>query len=242
MQGLVPTAIYDHYLATRDAAWLREAFPALNGTAFATVASRAACNCSGLMAAGGGDGGLPSGHIYVQETGALFGIKVAAGAATLLGYKSTAAALNAEFASFRSALLASIHANPTAVDGYTPVIPMYPGQTTAGMEQSNWGAVDLVYPFPLIAFNSSHAAASTALWSSPERTDAYGLHLKLGYSKKPWAYLSADVGYSARSPVTPPPHTHTHTHARTHARTRIHLLEAIDAVGEPRRPCPAAST
>ena len=33
------------------------------------------------------------------------------------------------------------------------------------------------------------------LWSSPERTDKYGLHLKLGYSKQPWAYLSADIGH-----------------------------------------------
>jgi hypothetical protein len=32
-------------------------------------------------------------------------------------------------------------------------------------------------------------------WSSPNRTDPFGLHLKLGYSKQAWAYLSADLGH-----------------------------------------------
>ena len=32
-------------------------------------------------------------------------------------------------------------------------------------------------------------------WSSPSRTDTFGLHLGLGYSTHPWAYLSADIGH-----------------------------------------------
>ena len=59
VQGLASTAIWDHYLTTRDTAFLRDALPALMGTAFATAAARKACGpgCNGLMPAGGGDGG-----------------------------------------------------------------------------------------------------------------------------------------------------------------------------------------
>ena len=43
----------------------------------------------------------------------------------------------------------------------------------SGMAKANWGAVDLVYPFPLIKANSTASAASMRLWSSPERTDKH---------------------------------------------------------------------
>ena len=49
------------------------------------------------MPNGGGDGGLPAGHIYVQETGALFGVKVASDAAAMLGDSANAATLATEF-------------------------------------------------------------------------------------------------------------------------------------------------
>jgi hypothetical protein len=195
VQGLASTAIYNHYLTTRDPEWLATAWPAINGTAFATVASRAACNCAGLMPVGGGDGGIATGHVYVQEAGPLFGLLAAQQMATLLGHNNTAARLATEFAEFKTALLASIDADLLSVDGYSPVIPLLAGQKAAQYESANWGAVDTIHPFPLIAANDSKAVASMALWSSPARTDTYGLHLKQGYSTKPWAYLSADLGH-----------------------------------------------
>ena len=156
LQGLASGAIYDHYLQSRDQTWLNTAFPALNGTAWATEAARASCNaaCAGLMPVGGGDGGLPNGHVYVQETGALFGIKAAASAAKVLGLTSDAAALEAVFSEFQSALQSSMAAQRIAVGGFD-VIPMYPAQSVTGYDQSNWGAVDLISPFPLVPGNGS---------------------------------------------------------------------------------------
>ena len=58
-----------------------------------------------------------------------------------------------------------------------------------------WGGVDVIYPFPLVGPSTPLAHDSMAYWSSPNRTDAFGLHLKLGYSQKAWAYLSADLGH-----------------------------------------------
>ena len=56
-----------------------------------------------------------------------------------------------------------------------------------------WGSI--IYPFPLVNATSQSAIDSMAFWSSPSRTDPFGLHLKLGYSKKCWAYLSSDLGH-----------------------------------------------
>ena len=53
----------------------------------------------------------------------------------------------------------------------------------------------IIYPFPLVNATSQSAIDSMAFWSSPSRTDPFGLHLKLGYSKKCWAYLSSDLGH-----------------------------------------------
>ena len=52
-----------------------------------------------------------------------------------------------------------------------------------------------MYPFPLLNASSAAAVHSVAYWSSPQRTDAFGLHTKLGYSQQPWAYMSSDVGH-----------------------------------------------
>jgi len=58
-----------------------------------------------------------------------------------------------------------------------------------------WFWCSIIYPFPLVNATSQSAIDSMAFWSSPSRTDPFGLHLKLGYSKKCWAYLSSDLGH-----------------------------------------------
>jgi hypothetical protein len=73
---------------------------------------------------------------------------------------------------------------------------MYPDFTAEHAEGCcAWGGVDIIYPFPLVNATSATATSSMDYWSSPNRTDEYGLHLKLGYSQKVWAYLSADLGH-----------------------------------------------
>lgn len=76
LKGLASEAILEQYrfsAASPDGkAWLAKAWPALDGTANATQMQRLQCvNCSGLLPKSGGDGGLPTGHIFVQEAGAL---------------------------------------------------------------------------------------------------------------------------------------------------------------------------
>lgn len=65
------------------------------------------------------------------------------------------------------------------------VVAMYPG---FGEKQAEtccaWGGVDIIYPFPLVNITSPTAVSSMEFWSTPNRTDEYGLHLKLGYSQK----------------------------------------------------------
>jgi hypothetical protein len=65
------------------------------------------------------------------------------------------------------------------------VVAMYPG---FGERQAEtccaWGGVDIIYPFPLVNITSPTAVSSMEFWSTPNRTDEYGLHLKLGYSQK----------------------------------------------------------
>ena len=46
-----------------------------------------------------GDGGLPSGHIFVQEAGALFGVQAAVSAATTLGDTAMASGYDLGFGS-----------------------------------------------------------------------------------------------------------------------------------------------
>ena len=84
VQGLASAAVYEHALypvnhsaITPDVDWLQTASPSLYRTAMATKAARATCDCDGLMPKAGGDGGLPTGHIFVQENGALHGLRVA---------------------------------------------------------------------------------------------------------------------------------------------------------------------
>jgi hypothetical protein len=65
------------------------------------------------------------------------------------------------------------------------IVAMYPG---FGEKQAEtccaWGGVDIIYPFPLVNITSPTAVSSMEFWSTPNRTDEYGLHLKLGYSQK----------------------------------------------------------
>lgn len=73
---------------------------------------------------------------------------------------------------------------------------MYPNFTAEEADACcSWGGVDIIYPFPLVNSSGVSARESMEFWSSPGRTDEFGLHLKLGYSRKAWAYLSADLGH-----------------------------------------------
>ena len=59
--------------------------------------------------------GLPSGHVFVQEAGALFGVADAATAAKALGYTAAAARHDAVFTDFREALIRNVTANDVEV-------------------------------------------------------------------------------------------------------------------------------
>eukprot|EP01052_Picozoa_sp_SAG31_P011322 SAG31_NODE_638_length_13329_cov_13.538095_17_plen_903_part_00 len=203
VQGLASQAVLEQYRFLSSAgakrAWLVKSWPSLDGTANATQQQRKSCtDCAGLLPKSGGDGGLPShAHIFVQEAGALFGVQCAADAAQELGLKADAKRHQEVFAEFRHALQSSVSANAVKVSSVFPdVVGMYPGFTVADAETCcAWGAVDIIYPFPLVNATSKTAIDSMRFWASPNRTDRFGLHLKLGYSQKPWAYLSADLGH-----------------------------------------------
>lgn len=200
VQGLASEAIMSQFKFTADAGkreqWLKQAWPALDGTANATQQQRQDCDCAGLLPRSGGDGGLPTGHVFVQEAGALFGVKVAADAAAELGLLDDAARHAAIFGDFRAALLQNVSRWSPDVGPYRHVVGMYPGMDAEEAAACcAWGGVDIIYPFPLVNASSDTARASMAYWSSPNRTDAFGLHLRLGYSQKAWAYLSSDLGH-----------------------------------------------
>ena len=111
VQGLASEAVYEQFRFTKNMSWLATAYPALAGTANATVALRKRCACAGLMPKSGGDGGLPVGHVFVQEAGALFGLQCASQAAAALGDTAAARRFEAEFEDFRAALLRAEGAN-----------------------------------------------------------------------------------------------------------------------------------
>eukprot|EP01043_Picozoa_sp_COSAG02_P045398 COSAG02_NODE_4145_length_5717_cov_40.762193_5_plen_184_part_00 len=122
----------------------------------------------------------------MQEAGALFGVADAATAAKALGYQAAAARHSAVFNEFRDALLRNVSANTVKLSAvYPSVVGMYPG---FNVEEAKgccaWGGVDIIYPFALVNASSQTAMSSMDFWSSPSRTDKFGLHLKLGYSEK----------------------------------------------------------
>ena len=94
----------------------------------------------------GGDGGLPSGHIFVQEAGALFGVADAATAAQALEETAAAARHDAVFVEFQEALQRNVTANDAEVSAdYPSVAGMYPGFTAEGAEGCcAWGGVDII--------------------------------------------------------------------------------------------------
>ena len=100
------------------------------------------------MPVSGGDGGLPSGHIFVQEAGALFGVQAAVSAATTLGDTAMAQRHSAVFEDFRAALLRNVSGNSARVsDRFPDVVGMYPGFTPADAETCcAWGAVECAPP------------------------------------------------------------------------------------------------
>jgi hypothetical protein len=195
-QGLAANALLTQYLYTRDEAYLSEVYPALNASALATSSLRQACNCSGFMPDCVGDGGLPSGKIFVQQSGGAAGSLAAMNAAKVLGFAEDAARAGAEWASFAGTLRASIAANVVpGFENFTgPLLPMYPGDTSFAC--CGWGAVDIVYPFPIVNNASSPLALNLLnMFLSPAFNDTYGLPRHLGYSTQPWAYLTTDLAH-----------------------------------------------
>ena len=153
VQGLASQAVLDqgkYAGGSAGRAWLGKAAAALDGTANATQAQRQLCGagCAGLMPVSGGDGGLPSGRIFVQEAGALFGVQSAVSAATTLGDTAMAQRHSAVFEDFRAALLRNVSGNSARVsESFPDVVGMYPGFTPADAETCcAWGAVECAPP------------------------------------------------------------------------------------------------
>jgi hypothetical protein len=141
--------------------------------------------------------------------------------AKALGDDEAQARHAAVFEDFHAALLRNVTANSVRISAdYPSVVGMYPGftpETAAGC--CAWGGVDIIYPFPLVNVSSQTAVrlptmfhcpltcrwmtrhslamvsqvSSMEFWSSPARTDKYGLHLKLGYSEKVRRSFSASA-------------------------------------------------
>lgn len=136
VQGLAPTALWNHYLVWREDTWLREITPALIKAAQATLRARrshvgvhrqGALDVVGWLPPIGGDGGLGVGYHWSQNAGPLHGVRIAAEAARKLKLPE-AEPLRAGWLDFQDAFN-KVRAKATQVDpdGLLPAFPGAPG-------------------------------------------------------------------------------------------------------------------
>ncbi|MCX6927322.1 MAG: hypothetical protein NT154_29570, partial [Verrucomicrobia bacterium] len=196
VQGLAATALWNHYQAWHDDAWLREIAPTLIKAAQATLRARrahagvhqqGAVAVEGWLPPIGGDGGLGVGYHWSQNAGPLNGLRIASEAADKLRLPE-AGELRAGWLTFQQAF-DKARAQATLADP-EGMLPSFPGATGSECTRPLWGVVMCVSAFDAIPPDDPAALRTLRFL----QTNLYGgLHLNLGYSRGVWPYLSAEV-------------------------------------------------
>jgi hypothetical protein len=196
VQGLAATALWNHYEAWRDEAWLREIAPTLVKAAQATLRARqthtgahqqGALAVEGWLPPLGGDGGLGVGYHWSQNAGPLHGVRIAAEAARRLKLPE-AEELHAGRLDFQRAF-DQVRALAARVDA-DGMLPSFPGATGSHRTRPLWGVVMSVSAFDAIPPDDPAAVRTLRFLQA----NLYGgLHLNLGYSRGVWPYLSAEA-------------------------------------------------
>jgi hypothetical protein len=196
VQGLAASALWNHYQATGDEAWLRRIGPALVRSAQATLRIRRGhpgthrqgeVEISGWLPPIGGDGGLGHGYHWSQNTGPLAGVRIAAEAARRLRLPE-ADALAAGCDEFQQAI--DRVRNRAVEAAGLGMVPAFPGAAGSDRTRPLWGVVMSVTAFDGIPADDPAAVATLRFL---QRHQQGGLHLNLGYSPGVWPYLSAEV-------------------------------------------------
>lgn len=196
VQGLAAAALWGHYELWGDEAWLKEMTPALVKAASSTLRARAGhagprqqgnVTIEGLLPPCAGDGGLGGGYHWSQNAGPLYGTRVAAEAARLLGL-AEAGELEAGNRAFRESL-AAVRLRAVAAAG-SGALPAFAGAEGEARFKSLWGVVMSVTTFGSIPPDDPAAVATLRFLQNSKRD---GLHRFLGYSNGTWPYLSAEV-------------------------------------------------
>ena len=196
VQGLAAAALWGHYELWGDEAWLKEMTPALVKAASSTLRARAGhagprqqgnVTIEGLLPPCAGDGGLGGGYHWSQNAGPLYGTRVAAEAARLLGI-AEAGELEAGNRAFRESL-AAVRLRAVAAAG-SGALPAFAGAEGEARFKSLWGVVMSVTTFGSIPPDDPAAVATLRFLQNSKRD---GLHRFLGYSNGTWPYLSAEV-------------------------------------------------
>jgi hypothetical protein len=196
VQGLAAAALWNHYEAWHEEAWLREIAPVLVKSAQATLRVReahrgvhkqGALEVEGWLPPIGGDGGLGVGYHWSQDAGPLAGVRIAAEAARKLNLPE-ARELRAGGLDFqRSFDKVRVRAAETDPDG---MLSSFPGAIGAERTRPLWGVVMSVSAFNVISPNDPAALRTLRLL---QKNLYGGLHLNLGYSGGVWPYMSAEV-------------------------------------------------
>ncbi|MGH9445364.1 MAG: hypothetical protein ACRD3O_06535 [Terriglobia bacterium] len=122
----------------------------------------------GLLPWGYGDSGLPEGHNFPANVMCLYAIKCAERAAVELGHPADAARLSREYASYKQAILTSIHRSVQLEREGPPYLPAMPTDPEAAISQSFLA----VYPTRLF---SPDDPLVTGLLTRMERSELQGL-------------------------------------------------------------------
>lgn len=122
----------------------------------------------GLLPWGYGDSGLSEGHAYVHNVMALYAVKCAWQAASVLGRKADVAELSAEYADYKQAILTSMRRAIGLEKDTSPYLPAMPTYPQGAVSQS----LLAVYPTELLSPNDPWV---TGLLTRIEQSELQGL-------------------------------------------------------------------
>jgi hypothetical protein len=128
----------------------------------------------GLLPWGYGDSGLSEGHAYVHNVMALYAVKCAWQAATVLGRQSDVAQLSSEYADYKQAILASMRRAISLETDSPPYLPAMPTYPQGAVSQS----LLAVYPTELLPPDDPWV---TGLLERIERTELQGLPTNMAW-------------------------------------------------------------